>query len=71
MLAVVPSSEVALIASLSEIRESVLFAAPEALPFWWRNCAEVLFEELGDHPADDGWQGKLVDIWMDRNRSCT
>jgi len=66
MLAVVPGSEVVLITSLSEIKESVLYASPEMQLLWWQNCAQVLFEDLGEHPSDDGWQGKVVDIWMDR-----
>lgn len=69
MLAVIPISEPGLLSGLAEVKESAQYAAPEMQLFWWRSCAQILNEELGETPPSDGWQGKVAAIWMDTNRS--
>jgi hypothetical protein len=66
MLSEIPSGEVSLRAGLEDIIDSVMYSSPEGIGMWWRSTAELLHEEFGNHPPDDGWQGKVVDIWMDR-----
>ena len=66
MLFEIPTGEVSLRNGLEDIIDSIMYCSPEAIGVWWANIAGLLHEEFGDRPPDDGWQGKVVDIWMDR-----
>ena len=66
MLSWIPWENTVLIASLEDIMDSANYAPPEGMNLWWRQVAHVLCEEFGSQPPTDGWQGKVIDIWMDR-----
>ena len=66
MLSEIPAENAVLVASLEDIMDSANYSSPEGIGLWWKRVAQVLCEELGDQPPMDGWQGRVVNIWMDR-----
>ena len=68
MINEIPSSEGDLIDSLMNVRENILYTAPEAL--WFRFCdVAVELDRFFPNPnALNEWQQKVVKIWMDENQ---
>ena len=66
MLAVIPSSEDRLITSLLSNKASFVTTSPETVRLRWECTAETLEIHLGDEEPTEGWQKKVVDIWMDK-----
>lgn len=66
MLAVIPSSEESLVASLLSDKDSFIVTSPETVRLRWHCTAGTLGIHLGDEEPTEGWQKKVVDIWMDR-----
>ncbi len=66
MLAEIPASEESLKAGLRDVRSSAETASPEMMPFWWREAAQTLEDNI-PQDAQEEWQNKLVGIWFNRN----
>ena len=65
LLEEIPESQVRLIRCLANIQDSATYTPPEQMSFRWRQCQEVLFEELGyDKVEEDGWLKNVQEIWM-------
>jgi hypothetical protein len=67
MIQEVPAEQEVLRAELSDIYSSVVFAAPERLPFWWREVAVALQDHITHKLVEmTDWQVRLSRIWFDR-----
>jgi hypothetical protein len=62
ILAEVPSDQEALVARLKSVHSSAMTAAPEMMPMWWRETAQLLSENLP--MLEKEWQNKVYEIWM-------
>ncbi len=68
MLPLVPKDKTDFIQALESIKVSAAFAPPELMHFWWKSCAEVLYDHIPDDPEPNGedWEKELVKIWQDK-----
>jgi hypothetical protein len=64
MVKEIPETETDLLVRLADLRSSALYASPEIMPMWFRECAQVLNEEAV--PIDAPWKEKIAAIFGDR-----
>ena len=53
---------------LKTVKSSVLYSSPELMDLRWKELSSLLNVYIGD-PSEldsDGWQKKIVDIFMDK-----
>jgi hypothetical protein len=67
LLAEIPPEEVDLRATLTDLKSSAAWAAPESLLLWWEQVYETLEEDVGD-PTGVPWKEALVRIWTEAVR---
>ncbi len=49
---------------LNNIKSSTMTAAPEMMPFWWRETAELLADHFWEDERDlRPWQKQVLKIW--------
>lgn len=64
ILSLIPSDKTDFIQSLISAKESVAFAPPELMRYWWRTCAEILEENM-TASIDHEWEKEIIKIWQD------
>lgn len=62
LTAVIPETETRLLHELADIKDSLLYAAPEAQSMWWGVCARALNATLTGEERSD-WQLITMDIF--------
>lgn len=63
MLEYVPEGN-PLVEELRAVQESTRYRAPEEMRDLWGRGGEVLYEAFGCPVPHEGWEGKIMDIWM-------
>ena len=61
MLSEIPDDQITLRSRLKSLKESSMYAAPEAQSEWWNACAELL--NLFCATTNTEWKSKLYEIF--------
>ncbi len=64
LVGIIPPEQTNLIDGLRTVRESCLYAPPEAVHHYWQRGSEVLFTNLGANPETE-WGKRVQRIWND------
>lgn len=57
----IPFTEGQLLDRLQDQKNSICYAAPEMIGFWWNQVADTLWDEIGEPTLD--WQIKVAKIF--------
>lgn len=66
MVTHLPKTEDELRLDLLDRKCSCMYTAPEAWYVRWEEVADILHHRFGEKEPTEGWEKKVVDIWMDR-----